>query len=202
MKLPTLLAPLRYLLIQHERVRTYNVYLPFVLALFVTAIMIVPGDVYQISANDGYLDKTTGVLATLGGFFIAALTLVTMDQNGSLDQPIAGIKPPVLRGEVEPITRRRFLSYLFGYSAFSSFVLSIASMMATTIGPTLGELMPEIARYVSTIILLFLFNFWASQLVIATLLGLYYFTERLPKGPDRHARLGNRKHGPSNGDVL
>lgn len=123
------------------------------------------------------------LFAILGGFFVSALTLVATSSTPGLLQPLTGSPPIRLRGQSRQITRQRFLALLFGYLAFSAFALYAIGFLAILVAPgvkamTALALHPWLAG-----IFLALYDFWLIHLFVATLVGLYYFTDRLPR-PD------------------
>ena len=186
----TLLTPLRYLTIRHRAKLLYDVLLPLALATGVTWLLLGWSKPTPVFGNDGFVAQLQTLLTILGGFFIAALTLVTTDRNPILQEPVGGIAPPRLPGEQAPLNRRRFLAYLFGYLAFSAFVLVAAGVMANLIAPQAGpELAPAVKPYLKGAFVL-VFSFWLAHVFVATLLGLFYFTERFQL-PDPKLRARN-----------
>jgi hypothetical protein len=168
---------MKYLLIRYRAKALYDGLLPICGgALLTWALMAWHIPVFP---KDGYLEQVRGLVTILGGFFIAALTLITTDRNPLLLESVGGLFPPRLPDEANPLNRRRFLAYLFGYLAFSSFMLAGASFMASLFAAAIRNDLVPTAQFISKMLFLAVFNTWLSHVFVATLLGLFYFTERL-----------------------
>lgn len=176
-----LLAPLRYWKIQHPKKFVWDWILPTIGSFGLTFALVIWPKVTGIFSV-GYIPSLQNLLAVLGGFFIAALTLLTTSETKALAQPIAGIPPVRFGNEPCALERRRFLCLLFGYLSFSCFALYVVGLLASIIAPGFREFAGE---YRTLIIAAFLiaYNFWLSHMFVATLVGLYYFTDRLQR-PD------------------
>jgi hypothetical protein len=178
----TLLKPFRYVTIRHRAKLLYDVVLPIVLGGAITALLLGLPRPVAIFGKDAYLGQLQSLLTILGGFFIAALTLITTDKNSLLSQPVGGWTPPRLASEKAPLSRRRFLAYLFGYLSTSSFVLVGMALVANLIAPQLSETIPASYRWAAKAAFVLPFNAWLAHVFVSTMLGLYYFTERLQIG--------------------
>lgn len=174
-----LLAPLQFLRIRYPNWLTYNVILPIVGASLLTWLLTEAGEPVPIFGKDHYLDQLQSLTVVLGGFFIAALTLVTTDSNPLLSKPVNGHSPPKLADEREPLTRRRWLAYLFGYLSFSSFMIVALVMVSNAAAISLKHsISPELIEN-TKIVFLMILNFWLFQIFVSSLIGLMYFTDRL-----------------------
>jgi hypothetical protein len=131
----------------------------------------------------GYIAGLQPMYAILGGFFIAALTLLTTAQTTALRQPLAGYPAPMVAGESTPLIRQRFLCLLFGYLSFSVFGLYLLGFGAILCAPGLRLMVGGATRAWLGTFFLFGYNFWLAHTAVATLVGLYYFTDRLQR-PD------------------
>lgn len=98
-----------------------------------------------------------------------------------------------LSGEQVPLTRQRFLALLFGYLAFSAFALYAIGFVAMLIAPGLKTMLPALAHPWLSGLFLLLYNFWLCHLFVATLIGLYYFTDRLQRPDPEIIRDAGRK---------
>ncbi|HEX7822778.1 MAG TPA: hypothetical protein VF463_19420 [Sphingobium sp.] len=90
------------------------------------------------------------------------------------------------------IRRRRFLCLLFGYLAFSCFGLYLLGFTATLLAPGAGaaSIGTPTARAILSGLFLLLYNFWLCHMCVSTLVGLYYFTDRLQR-PDAEREARN-----------
>ena len=186
MLLYRLLKPLDYLRIYHSQKRKYDFLLPMIIATLTTiALYMLPSSV-KITGNDGLLAIFTGLLQILTGFYIASLAAVSTFEREGMDQVMLG-DPPTLRKseqgrvEIEQLTRRRFLSLMFGYLSLLSFFLYFLGAFADLLDPNLHALIPAVVFPVFKWCSLFIYLFFSSNLMVATLLGLYYMTEKIHK---------------------
>jgi hypothetical protein len=178
-----LLAPLRYWRVRHPVKGMWDFLFPGVSAVCLTsALMLWPAIPSPYTAT-GFLGGLQNMYAILGGFFVAALTLLSTADSRALRQPLAGSPPPKFGTEVAPLDRRRFLCLLFGYLAFSAFGLYALGFMATLLAPGAREIFTGSSRTIASILFLFGYNFWLSHVFVSTMVGLYYFTDRLQR-PD------------------
>jgi preprotein translocase subunit SecG len=139
--------------------------------------------------SNSYITGLTSILVVLGGFFVASLTLVATAPSAVLDTPLLGHPQITLGSSNRILSRRAFLCYLFGYLSFSCFCLVMTGYFSTLIAPGLisnafvaGHKvwfeLPFVAGY----------TFWVFQVFFATLVGLYYFSERLAKADPKIER--------------
>ena len=189
MSLPPLIRPLDYLRIRHPKKRRYDSWLPLGLtAVSIIGLAALPLPI-QIFGDDGLLSIFTGFLPVLIGFYIAALAAVaTFDRQG-MDDPMPGETPEIwvtFHGERESqlLTRRRFLCLMFGYLSLLSFVLFGVSAFGNLLESNIHALVPYEAKAFPYVRwgLLAAYLFLASNLLVTTLLGLYYMTDRIHRG--------------------
>lgn len=185
-----LLAPVRFFSIQHSRSLRYNVVIPSLTAVSLTILLVFWPHVGSLTGETGILVKLQSPLAIVGGFFVAALTVVSADRSELMKSPVMGLDPPKLSGEI--LSRRRFLSFLFGYLSFSAFGLAAITLGADLLAAGLYELVGPYWAWWIKLVFLAGFTFWLAHMAIATLLGLYYFTERLQVS-DRRTIVGKPK---------
>lgn len=184
-----LLSPLRYLSIRHGWWVRYNLICPTLGGVAVGAIVFLTPEMNPIFGPDSLLKNLEPTLAIVGGFFVAALTLVTAEATEVLKAPVGGQSPPTLNGEV--LSRRRFLAFLFGYLAFSSFALIGLSVLAALLKPLVVSLHLAAWERIANSVAAVFVGGWLTHVIVATLLGLYYFTERLQVS-DRRLKFGER----------
>jgi hypothetical protein len=177
--MPTLLIPLRYLAIRHSFKLTYDVVLPLMIGLTLSALLLGLPKPVPIFGKDAYFGQIQGLLTILGGFFVAALTLITTDKSELLQEPVGGMDPPRLPKEKCALSRKRFLAYLFGYLSTSSFLLVAISLVAGLVAPQVGAALHGPLRSATKWAAVVLFNVWLAHVFVSTMLGLFYFTERL-----------------------
>jgi len=124
-------------------------------------------------------------MGILVGFYIAALAAVSSFSNKNLDQAMKG-RPPVLisrrKGEKseEVLTRRRFLSILFGYCAAIAIILYVLGVLRQNL--TLNVIIPKEWSYCVNFFneIFYMCYLWLIfSLLVTSLLGLHYLIDRI-----------------------
>lgn len=176
-----LFAPLRYWRVHHPTKAIWDLAFPAVGAIVLTAILVLWPRIPSPFVANGFLAGLQSLYAILGGFFVAALTLLSTAETRALVQPLSGNPPPRYGSERLPLERRRFLCLLFGYLAFSSFGLYALGFLGQLLAPGLAAVLPEYPRVLLKVVFLLGYNGWLSHVFITTMVGLYYFTDRLQR---------------------
>lgn len=140
----------------------------------------------DIYGNSGIFVKLTPFLAVISPFFLAALAAVaTFGGTKFFDEDFKMAEPVTLSvigemGALESINvkPRHFLSLLFGYCCVVALNLFIFSIFVPQIAGGLADLLGNSALYISWLgLLVFLFFFY--QVIIATLLGIYFLSDKM-----------------------
>ena len=188
----TLLTPLKYLRIRGRRKCFFDWILPAAIMSGFLATRFTPIPSIPFAGPHGVASATTEVLKILVGFYIASLCAVATFPTSVLDGTMYG--PVTLRYKVkgkwhpdpEHLTRRRFLSFLFGYLAFMAITLYITGISVGWFSDLVvfwceGIPSPLKERIVETISELFSAGYvlFSAQLLSLTLLGLHYLSDRL-----------------------
>ncbi|MDE1463289.1 hypothetical protein [Spartinivicinus poritis] len=172
-----LTRPFSYLSIKHEDKWYYDWLTPLVLTILTLAVSVFYIPIQSITGSEGLVSDITSFISNLPGFFIAALAAVATFNKHDIDQPMAN--PPKIEifyhGSYLMIdmTRRRFLCVLFSYLTAVSIFLILGAKIALKI--EISEQFKIPLSWVGFGI----FNFLLWQMVLATILGLYYLGERL-----------------------
>lgn len=140
--------------------------------------------ILQFDTSKLIVDLNT-LMGILVGFYIAALAAVSSFTNETLDQVMKGRAPTIStmrQGSkiIEKLTRRRFLSILFGYCASISIVIYIYGVLNThvTIQLTKKPWLDWGVYFVGEIA--WIGFLWAiCRLLVVTMLGLHYLVERM-----------------------
>jgi len=179
-----LLTPLSYLRIKHPLKQRFDVAIPASIASLITAILIFLPIEVKLFGNSGLIDIITGLIQILTGFFIASLAAVATFQRSTMDEPLAGNQATLatkIKGVSKNIslTRRRFLSFLFGYLAFSGICLYFLGSSANLLLENARMLIPAQAHSFVKWMFIYLYLFGTSNLLVTTFLGLHYMTDRI-----------------------
>lgn len=180
------LRSLNYLRVSHGYALRYNWIYPLLIggatAFGILQLVAVP----SLFEADGFVRSFTPVLSILAPFYIAALAAVaTFSGNPSVDRPFYMSQPVLLKvigdgGDWENIdvTPRHFLSLLFGYCTSLSILLLLVSIFA----PFIAKLAETVSYNWASFLLLavfLVFTVLLSQLILGTLLGVYYLADRI-----------------------
>lgn len=177
---------LNYLRIRHPYALRYNAIYPAVATGVVAIPMILGGDIGEHFKTAGFIPSLIPVLSILAPFYIASLAAVsTFAGPEFFDEPFRMNKPVTLQitgsgGDWIQIdvTPRYFLSLLFGYCSVASIGLLILTIFSNLIAKACTN-MPWGLESWALGMLLILFIFALCQLVLSTLLGIYYLADRI-----------------------
>jgi hypothetical protein len=188
-----LLAPFRYLRIKqghdilHSKV-VFDWVFPIVLALISSSVTMFFPTKGTIFSEHGIIGGFQRLLELLIPFYIVALAAVATFERKGLDDVMKG-HPAVLTlrrasGERAEhfLTRRQFICYLFGYLASCSLCLFVIILMCGLWEEKLARMAMVVfgawITYMKVVVLLvFLIPIW--QIIITTLLGVFFMSERL-----------------------
>lgn len=179
-----LLTPVAYLRIRHPVKPWFDWYLPAAITVAVCAAIYFAPKPVRVFGEYGLIFFVTDLIKMLIGFYIAALAAVATFTREGMDDLIQG-DPATLsvRRKGKPkdstLTRRRFLSYLFGYLAFAGFVLYFAGAATSLFGSNLALL--QAAAWGSALKWCFvlIYVFFTANVLTTTLLGLHFLTDRI-----------------------
>jgi len=186
-----LMTPVRYLRIRQgvsllQSKAVYDWVLPIIISIPATYI----GYKFSVGifSERGVVGGFQKLLEILVPFYIVALAAVATFARDGLDDPMKG-HPATLsirhaRGDwVEHIlTRRQFICYMFGYLAFLSLVLFVGILFLNLVSQKSGVLASEIfGTYLpyAKIVVIYIFMLPIWQMIVTTLLGVYFMSERL-----------------------
>jgi len=174
-----LFAPLNYLKIGHEQKRVLDFLLPLILGGSVAILYASLPEPFIILGDKGVLNALGGLLQFLTGFYVASLAAIATFPNKNMDDFTDGI--PLKLNNTE-ITRRQYLSYMFGYLAFLGFLLVALGFIILVLEPSINVWASVIdARwiFISTLVFIAVYFYYVSKLMLTTLYGLYYLTEKI-----------------------
>ncbi|MBK1717551.1 hypothetical protein CKO27_07835 [Thiocystis violacea] len=178
------MTPVRYLRIQHPAKRLLDVIVPALMAGLATAcLMLLPYPV-RLLGDSGLISVFTDLLQILVGFYIAALAAVATFDRPGMDAPLDGEPARLIErrnGALVPVnlSRRRFLSMMFGYLSFLGLVLYFWGALAGLLAENLRDTIPVEIYVFAVPACLFLYLFWICNLLVTTLLGLHYLSDRI-----------------------
>lgn len=147
-------------------------------------VYLLPGSI-NIGGADGFLERVITIMTISGGFFVTSLTVILTNESAVINGKFIGEGKPEIISEGEFLTRKRFLSLLFGYISFISFcivgIISFSLVVSSSFRIILNDITFEILEYVSGFILLtFLF-----QIFLFSMVGLHYLADRLHRADGR-----------------
>ncbi len=183
------LRSLNYLRVSHQYAPRYNWGYPILLGGIVAAGVLNLTAASSAFEQGGLVVQFTPVLSILAPFYIAALAAVsTFSGSKAIDKPFDMSEPVLLKvigdgGDWENIdvTPRHFLSLLFGYCTTLSIFLLTISVFAGLISKAAKALILDHHEVVLGGILV-CFLVLLSQLILCTLLGVYYLADKIHRG--------------------
>jgi hypothetical protein len=183
------LAPVRYYQITHSGKLMRDWIAPSLVAAVTAVLVLINLKTIKIFER-GLIDDFNPMLAMLAGLYIAALTAVASLPNRNLDRLIQGDTPtiPVLeRGTIYQVelTRRRYLSLLFGFLAYLCIFAYLVGIVAKHTAPLLSPLIPaDVATWVN-FGGLFGYFFLIASILIHSIVGIHYLQERIHRASSK-----------------
>jgi len=138
----------------------------------------------NILGKDGLIVLINNLMGILVGFFVASLAAVSTFNKEGMDKVIPGT-PMTLRVKESSavknikITKRRYLCLLFGYFAFMSLFLYLFGGGLPYIFSNTDVLLNPKLTMIFKYILCGIYFFIFTNILITTLLGLYYLVDRI-----------------------
>ena len=187
MVLYQLTRPLTYLQIKEIKGKdNFDWKIPFLSTLLTFLFFWVTGniDLAKIVGEGNLIDRFTGFIQNLPGFYIAALAAIATFNRPEIDHAlVSDKKTPFVTAQIIKnngkktledvrVTRRMFLCFLFSFLTAESFLLVILNKFADIVTVS-GNFEFLSYLYVFTYFLMF----W--QLIITTFFGLYYLGNRI-----------------------
>lgn len=180
------LRPLNYLRVSHPYALKYNWVYPILLGGAVTFGVLKLSAAEMAFQPGGLLLSLVPLLSILSPFYIAALAAVsTFTGNKAVDRPFE-MRDPVLLSvagdggdwtDIE-VTPRHFLSLLFGYSTALSLLLLLLAIFSPLTLLAFKSVLPDYTDFgISVFLCAFLVLF--SQLILGTLLGVYFLADKI-----------------------
>lgn len=183
MVLYQLTRPIAYLFISDRPKWKIDWALPLlVTTVFVSGFYILPVP-KPLFGENGIVKELQGFLQILPGFYLAALAAIATFNKSDLDfylpKPTPKIDIRVNGKEVNiDLTRRRMLSYLFGYLTFLSLLLYLLTVLGSAVAPSAHIIGGAYYAFVKAACWM-LFNLFFWQMIIVTIFGLYQLCDRI-----------------------
>lgn len=170
-----ILTPTDYIRIKHPEKRVFDIIIPFIVSACITGFIFYLDNPISIISKDGLISVINGILQILSGFYIASMAAVATFQKTGMDIVMDG-SPPTLKGK--ELTRRKFLTYLFGYLAFTSIIMYLIGGGIQLLAPTISHTQWIQIAWVK-IILIELYLFIISNIICTTILGMYFMIDKM-----------------------
>ncbi|WBT06040.1 hypothetical protein PFY01_15220 [Brevundimonas vesicularis] len=182
-----------YRRISHRRMWIYTRALPLVLTTVVGFLWLALPEKPNLVGGQSISSSALAIIATLPGFYFAGLAAVATFGGSGMDKimpaPAPTLKTAVSNGIIDnELSNRQFLSYLFSYLVFVSFVLCIILLIFSNFGQSI-ELLRKSAESIETygkVGWLFLSAATslavlslAASMIISTLHAVFFLTEKI-----------------------
>lgn len=172
--------PVSYLGI--DTVENYKTWFDWIIPIFLSVFFVTgcsflaPG--LNIFDSTGLIDKFLSFIQNLPGFYIAALAAIATFGSHKMDehmQPTVYVSRVNREGNAErmPLTRRRFLCFLFSFLTLESFFIVFASIVIVLLDIT------SLLSDAGILALFFFYMFFIFQLLIVTFVGIYYLGDKI-----------------------
>lgn len=193
--LDKLFKPLGYIGIKHSEKRWYDIFIPAILAVLIGTIIFTLPKPIALIGKDSLISLVNGILQILSGFYIASMAAVATFQKEGMDKVMDGI-PPTLNGKV--LTRRNFLTYLFGYLAFMSILMYFVGGFIQLSASSISFWMIEFHRFFK-FCLVVLYLFVVCNILTTTALGMHFLIDKIHRSEskfiDESAEKSSQDHG-------
>lgn len=136
-----------------------------------------------VTGDAGMIAQINDLLEILVGFYIASLAAVATFKSPMLDSIMPG-RPPTLRegfgnDAVDVVlTRRKYLSLMFGYLAYLGLVIYLFGMMTVLFAKS-ASILAGSYFLLTKIVFVLVYSFMVSNLFVTTFLGLHYLSYRM-----------------------
>lgn len=170
-----ILTPVDYIRIKHPEKKVFDVAIPLIFSVIITSFIFYLDNPITLLAKDGLISVVNGILQILSGFYIAAMAAVATFQKTGMDEVMDG-SPPKLKGK--DLTRRKFLTYLFGYLAFSSIFMYLAGGGLQLLNSTITHIW-LFKNIVAKFIFVFIYIFIIANIICTTILGMYFMIDKM-----------------------
>lgn len=172
-----LFTPLKYIKIHHPEKRLYDYVFPLITAAITTIVFILISPKIKIVGPGGLILLVNGILQILSGFYIASLAAVATFQRSNMDELMEGT-PPTYNNL--PLTRRMFLTKLFGYLAFISIFIYFFGGAVELMQHSFSKIPTKALIYIQSAFI-FMYTLAVSNIIFTTILGMHFMIERLNK---------------------
>lgn len=184
-----LLRPFSFLFIKHDELRRAMINGSLYLSIFATIVIFSVPVTPIIFGKDGFISAISSVFNALPGFFIAALAAVATFNRPELDQVMPDPAPQLKlmtqgRRDFVKLTTRMFLSFLFAYLTAITFLGMAFFIFVEIMRPSALYILSErpILKFPLKIFITFFVNVFIFNIVITTLVGIYFLAERIHRG--------------------
>ncbi|EKS4709585.1 hypothetical protein U3Y24_001177 [Salmonella enterica] len=168
-------TPVDYVRIKHPEKRFFDWVLPVLTAAIITIVISILPKSVSIIGKDSLVSLVNGILQILSGFYIASMAAVATFSKEGMDDVMQG-EPPTLKQH--KLTRRKFLTYLFGYLAFMSIALYFIGGALQLTSSSIKELhLSSIPMLKAT--LLFVYLTAVCNIIYTTALGMFFMIDKM-----------------------
>ncbi len=179
------LRNLNYLRVEHAYSRQFNLYIPAALTALFLGLIFGFSSEPNVFGPSGLLSGFSQLLAILAPFFIASLAAVAtfagnaiFDEKFQMEEPVKITILSQGRWVERHLTLRQFLSLLFGYCGVISLLLFLVTLVSPIISMGVATALGKASGIIGNLVLI-VFSFLFFHMITATLLGLYYLSDKM-----------------------
>lgn len=179
-----LLRPIDYLFVKDKSKWKVDWGVPFVVTILTASGFALLSPRPQIFLKDGLLQQVATLLSIMPGFYLAALAAIATFHKPDMDSYMPSPVPTVetLTGghwRTINLTRRRYLSLMFGYLTLLSLFLFIGVLISNACAESVKMLLPQNYHYFSVVFYMSIFLLFFWHMIAVTLFGLYQLSDRM-----------------------
>lgn len=173
--LDKLFKPLGYLKIKHGEKRWFDWVMPALFAVLATyGLACLPKPIALIGEKS-LVSLVNGLLQILSGFYIASMAAVATFQKEGMDDKLDG-KSTTLNGK--SVSRRQFLTYLFGYLAYMSILMYFMGGFAQLAHSSFTSWVTT-ANYLFKLAIVWVYFLLIFNILCTTVLGMHFMIDRI-----------------------
>lgn len=190
-----LFKPLNYLKIKHNEKYWFDLILPVIFSLLASGLFYCLPNPVNFVGNGGVISLVNGIFQILSGFYIASMAAVATFQKEGMDNVMEG-DPPTLtvNNSSKKLTRRVFLTYLFGYLAFMSifvyFIGGFIQLASASVSILFSDI-PLLVKY----LFIWIYMFMVFNVLCTTLLGMHFMIDKIHR-PKKNIIDKNKDNTP------
>lgn len=163
-----------------------EIFVPIIISIFLTSFYFFSGQQVALIGPQGFFSSVADLCQLLAAFFLAALAAIATFGNAELDKGLRGAPAKfyrwsntVERNEPIELSRRAFLSKLYGYLAWASIFLFIAISVFESTQDIKFPIPSNTALNVFNGFVIFSGIFYFVHIIFVAIIGVVFLIDRI-----------------------